>query len=403
MYQFTKQSKPLIPTFPINNVSLEVNITEDFRGLVDYLCKQVPHKEWSGILFYTIDGDFEKDTSITIIPEYVHLMDIGTAGYTEYDWDATALKLTFDKPELMGLKLGHIHSHNNMTTFFSGTDLAELSDNAPHYNQYFSLIVNNKLEMTAKLAVMGKIESTQEFSFNTRLKGLFKTAPKQELKDALFTLDAKFKEQEITFKHDSHIKKRFAEVQEENKKRTTTTMTSQTGRLVSPYTDNGVYEEYDPQLSFPYSARKDAQHTTNNSLDKYNNATLFYEADSILISIITLLDPSLRGISHMWGDDEAVAAYKAVIDISSYNGQPHYTLTQTISECLDEDNLKVEFTSTYEDVDEDYSSSFRKFLIDMINILKVDSNPSNVIIKAAIRRLEEIINNLIYSQYGEKE
>lgn len=42
-----------------------------------------------------------------------------------------------------------------MTTFFSGTDTAELHDNAPHYPYYLSLIVNHKSQYCAKIAMIG--------------------------------------------------------------------------------------------------------------------------------------------------------------------------------------------------------------------------------------------------------
>jgi hypothetical protein len=43
-----------------------------------------------------------------------------------------------------------------MNVFFSGTDMGELNDNSPKHNIYLSLIVNNYLDMTAKLAFIGK-------------------------------------------------------------------------------------------------------------------------------------------------------------------------------------------------------------------------------------------------------
>jgi hypothetical protein len=46
-----------------------------------------------------------------------------------------------------------------MAVFFSGTDNSELVDNAPNYNYYFSLIVNNKNEMTARVAFVTDIET----------------------------------------------------------------------------------------------------------------------------------------------------------------------------------------------------------------------------------------------------
>ena len=49
-------------------------------------------------------------------------------------------------------------SHNNMAVFFSGVDNSELTDNAPNYNYYLSLIVNNKNEYCARIAFIGEIE-----------------------------------------------------------------------------------------------------------------------------------------------------------------------------------------------------------------------------------------------------
>jgi hypothetical protein len=45
-----------------------------------------------------------------------------------------------------------------MRTFFSGTDLGELSDNAEAHNFYLSFIVNNRFDTEAKVAVLGKVE-----------------------------------------------------------------------------------------------------------------------------------------------------------------------------------------------------------------------------------------------------
>lgn len=45
-----------------------------------------------------------------------------------------------------------------MAVFFSMTDNEELTDNAPNYNYYLSLIVNNKKEYCARVAFIGEIE-----------------------------------------------------------------------------------------------------------------------------------------------------------------------------------------------------------------------------------------------------
>jgi len=63
-----------------------------------------------------------------------------------------------DEIDVFSWRLGHIHSHHTMGTNFSGTDLQELKDNAPLYNYYLSLIVNNALNFTAFLAQHGEVD-----------------------------------------------------------------------------------------------------------------------------------------------------------------------------------------------------------------------------------------------------
>lgn len=62
-------------------------------------------------------------------------------------------------------KRGHIHSHNTMSVFFSGTDNSELVDNAPNYNYYVSLIVNNRNDMMARVAFVTKVKSLDKKTF----------------------------------------------------------------------------------------------------------------------------------------------------------------------------------------------------------------------------------------------
>lgn len=81
---------------------------------------------------------------------------MGTAAYTEYTLDkrfVDYIEEDFDRRAQW--KLGHIHSHNVMKVFFSGVDMQELYDNAPNHNFYLSLIVNNYMDMTAKIAFIG--------------------------------------------------------------------------------------------------------------------------------------------------------------------------------------------------------------------------------------------------------
>lgn len=86
------------------------------------------------------------------------LMDKGTAGYTSYNFTPEVAGFIMDK-NLFDCKMGHIHSHNVMRTFFSGVDMDELNDNCPNYDIYLSLIVNNFDESCAKIAQLANVGS----------------------------------------------------------------------------------------------------------------------------------------------------------------------------------------------------------------------------------------------------
>lgn len=122
------------------------------QSQIYFLCSEVFEDEWSGTLFYTVEGELGED-SFKIKAEELYLQDIGNKTYTEYDpGNPTFIKFLMENPRFMEMKQGHIHSHNTMSVFFSGTDMNEIRDNSEFHNYYLSLIVNNKNEMTAKVA-----------------------------------------------------------------------------------------------------------------------------------------------------------------------------------------------------------------------------------------------------------
>lgn len=96
----------------------------------------------------------------------MYLMDIGNAASTEYDFNDTSWLNAFDEnPELMGLKIGLVHTHHNMSTFYSGTDLGHLHGQAPFHNYFLSLIVNFACEPIAKVAFASTRKVNSSFSF----------------------------------------------------------------------------------------------------------------------------------------------------------------------------------------------------------------------------------------------
>jgi proteasome lid subunit RPN8/RPN11 len=79
-------------------------------------------------------------------------MQKGVSTYTEYMYDEILIDYRMDNPATNYMKVGHMHSHNTMGTFFSGTDTSELHDNSEFHNYYLSVIVNNYFDVCARVA-----------------------------------------------------------------------------------------------------------------------------------------------------------------------------------------------------------------------------------------------------------
>jgi hypothetical protein len=73
--------------------------------------------EWSGSLYYSVVGE-PGDDNFEMTAEYLFLQDIGTHGFTSYEYGESWMKFMMENPTAMKLKLGHIHSHHNMGKLF---------------------------------------------------------------------------------------------------------------------------------------------------------------------------------------------------------------------------------------------------------------------------------------------
>ncbi len=94
-------------------------ITEHFLNQLKYVCSKISEVEWSGLVFFTTTGEPKDLKSFAITPYYIHLMDKGTEGSTEFDDDGSAKELYETMPELdpfegTGYRYGKIHSHHTM-------------------------------------------------------------------------------------------------------------------------------------------------------------------------------------------------------------------------------------------------------------------------------------------------
>lgn len=129
-----------------------MHLDKSISDKIKYLCRAINEVEWSGVLFYSVAGTVAqpKDMSITLMEIYP--MHKGTTAHTDYSYDEDLVGFRMDRMEVNHWNIGHIHSHNNMGVFFSAEDTSELNDNIDNHNYYLSVVVNNKFDVTARLA-----------------------------------------------------------------------------------------------------------------------------------------------------------------------------------------------------------------------------------------------------------
>lgn len=207
------------------NKEITIEISERLQNQITWLCSNVSNTEWSGTLFYRIKEGSLDQAKCVIVAEYVYLQDIGSSAYTEYSFKPDYTTFLMNNPEFLEMNSGHIHSHHSMAVFFSGTDDDELVTNSEFHNYYLSLIVNNRNDMTAKVA----FRYTKKMNINSVIKhrnsdGQFVTSE----------LQAEEREVELAGFHDCTIVKpnigvdeqmlqRFKVVEEESKSKKAST------------------------------------------------------------------------------------------------------------------------------------------------------------------------------------
>jgi len=131
-----------------------VYLSEQVWDKIKYLCRHINTVEWSGCIFYKFISDnptlaYADTLNIEVVD--IIPLDKGTTGFTEYNFDSRVLTYMTEM-DYFDLKIGHCHSHHDMKTFFSGTDMSELNDNSEFIKPYLSLIVNNHHTFSCKLA-----------------------------------------------------------------------------------------------------------------------------------------------------------------------------------------------------------------------------------------------------------
>ena len=113
--------------------------------------------EWIGILFYKkIDNTTLETVDICYMGKGPDNSMVASIDYTEFPELSSVLSnyVMNNADTIMDCYQGLIHSHIDMGTSPSGTDLAELTSNNSNYNgTYLSVICNHRLEFTALVSI----------------------------------------------------------------------------------------------------------------------------------------------------------------------------------------------------------------------------------------------------------
>ena len=150
----------MIGTNNINKIThswkAEVTLNPQTMAQIATLHTLVPNNlEWSGRLLYKVTEGSVEDKNIKMEAIGIFPCDIGTSGGTSFDImnHFDALDELYDL-ESNDYKQGIIHTHHNMTTFFSGTDWSDLTGSAESEFKRgwcLSVIVNYAMDIQAKM------------------------------------------------------------------------------------------------------------------------------------------------------------------------------------------------------------------------------------------------------------
>lgn len=230
-----KEVKPVLELVHRQDI-FKIVIPAEVEKKIRFLCKNIWDVEWSGVLFYKVEGAFE-DKSLTIRCVDLFQMDIGTSAYTEFNVSPDMATYMVDHPELLeeGIYQGLIHSHNNMATFFSGTDTATLSAEGNDIAHFVSLIVNNAGKYTAGITRKYKCVQTvsEKYTYptwNGEVREGVDTFDIEEEKLEWFNLDIVF--ENATDDFETEMMERIKEIKEAKKK------------VVTPMYGGGNYPQY---------------------------------------------------------------------------------------------------------------------------------------------------------------
>jgi len=183
-----------------------IYVKEDILNKIRKLCATISEVEWSGLLLYEMEGSLQDANNVSIYLEDIIPMNIGDAvstgfNYTEKSRDTDKnedrhLDYIDQNEDAMFWRLGLIHSHHNMKTYFSSVDDAELESGAESYKTFLSFIVNNNMDFLARISYIGKTKKEVKVDYEV----FDETGKPYKIQKSTIVEDS------VVFYHDCNIK-----------------------------------------------------------------------------------------------------------------------------------------------------------------------------------------------------
>jgi proteasome lid subunit RPN8/RPN11 len=205
--------------------AFKIKIPSDVEQKIRFICNRIWDNEWSGVLFYSVEGSFSNN-NLVITCKDICLMDIGSSAFTEFE-NSPDIASFMVNHDLTDYQMGLIHSHDTMATFFSGTDTNTLAEEGMDRVHFVSLIVNDAGTYSAAITRRVTIESVIHDSFSYSTFGgisvsLGKSSKPRLVKQEVIEWYPLEVEKEEFAEPESELSSRIEEIKKTNEKTTAT-------------------------------------------------------------------------------------------------------------------------------------------------------------------------------------
>lgn len=369
-------------------IKVKLIISKKVSDQIKYLCKLIPAHEWSGNLFYEVEGSIKDIPNMVLKAVDILPLDKGTATYTSTTTDSRFIDFIMQRPDLEECKIGLIHSHNSMGVFFSGTDNKELLENAFGHNYYLSLIINNKHEMCARLAhvVNKEVRGNMTVSYFDDNGEKYEDIRdlSTESKEVVEYYDCEITPEIEEVQLDDLFKANVDKIIEESKK---SFYTSSYGKVVnnSIYNKNNsgktIYDHYDDFYNYDYYDNDwNAINKTYGSQVKSKYA--YDESTGITYNTKSIIDLDFHDPGELEIEVELFLIYLFSNGYGAFKGN---SIEATLNILLY--NLQLPAEEIIKDVKEDFNESYGNYFKEEYDDY-LDVNAKNIIINCCIELLE---------------